>query len=48
MEELKLYLKENPDKIQRILEYYNYHSITINNNEIRFAKIEAITLVVVE
>lgn len=39
MEELKLYLKENPDKIQRILEYYNYHSITINNNEIRFAKI---------
>lgn len=40
MEELKLYLKENPDKIQRILEYYNYHSITINNNEIRFAKID--------
>lgn len=39
MEELKLYLKENPDKIQKILEYYNYHSITINNNEIRFAKI---------
>lgn len=39
MEELKLYLKENPDKIQRILEYYNYHSITINNNEIRCAKI---------
>lgn len=39
MEELKLYLKENPDKIKRILEYYNYHSITINNNEIRFAKI---------
>lgn len=39
MEELKLYLKENPDKIQRILEYYNYHSITINNNEVRFAKI---------
>ena len=39
MEELKLYLKENPDKIQRILEYYNYHSVTINNNEIRFAKI---------
>ena len=39
MEELKLYLKENPDKIQRILEYYNYHSITINKNEIRFAKI---------
>lgn len=38
MEELKLYLKENPDKIQRILEYYNYHSITINNNEIRCAK----------
>lgn len=40
MEELKLYLKENPDKIQRILEYYNYHSITINNNEIRCAKID--------
>jgi hypothetical protein len=40
MEELKLYLKENPDKIKRILEYYNYHSITINNNEIRFAKID--------
>lgn len=39
MEELKLYLKENPDKIKRILEYYNYHSITINNNEVRFAKI---------
>lgn len=39
MEELKLYLKENPDKIQRILEYYNYHSITINNNEIRCAKV---------
>lgn len=39
MEELKLYLKENPDKIQRILEYYNYHSITINNNELRFAKV---------
>lgn len=39
MEQLKLYLKENPDKIKRILEYYNYHSITINNNEIRFAKI---------
>lgn len=39
MEKLKLYLKENPDKIKRILEYYNYHSITINNNEIRFAKI---------
>lgn len=39
MEELKLYLKENPDKIQRILEYYNYHSITINDNEIRCAKV---------
>lgn len=39
MKELKLYLKENPDKIQRILEYYNYHSITINNNEIRCAKV---------
>ena len=39
MEGLKLYLKENPDKIQRILEYYNYHSITINNNEIRCAKV---------
>lgn len=39
MEELKLYLKENPDKIKRILEYYNYHSITINNNEIRCAKV---------
>lgn len=40
MEELKLYLKENPDKIQRILEYYNYHSINITDKEIRCAKID--------
>ena len=39
MEELKLYLKENPDKIQRILEYYNYHSINITYKEIRCAKV---------
>lgn len=38
MEELKLYLKENPDKIKKILEYFNYHSITVNNSEIRCAK----------
>lgn len=40
MEELKLYLKENPDKIKRILEYYNYHSINITDKEIRCAKID--------
>lgn len=39
MEELKLYLKENPDKIQRILKYYNYHSINITDKEIRCAKV---------
>lgn len=38
MEELKQYLKENPDKIKKILEYFNYHSITVNNSEIRCAK----------
>lgn len=39
MEELKLYLKENPDKIKKILEYYNYHSINITDKEIRCAKV---------
>ena len=38
MEELKQYLKENPNEIEKILKYFKYHSISINNEEIRCAK----------
>jgi len=35
---MKEYLKNNPKQIEKILNYYNYHSINITNNEIRCAK----------
>lgn len=38
MNELKEYLKNNPNEIEKTLKYYKYHSITINNEEIRCAK----------
>ena len=38
MEELKQYLKENSNEIEKILKYFKYHSISINNEEIRCAK----------
>lgn len=40
MNELKEYLKNNPNEIEKILKYYKYHSISINNEEIRCAKPE--------
>lgn len=36
---MKEYLKNNPEQIEKILSYYNYHSINITDKEIRFAKI---------
>ena len=36
---MKEYLKNNPEQIEKILNYYNYHSINITDKEIRFAKI---------
>ena len=38
MNELKQYLKNNPNETEKILKYYKYHSISINNDEIRCAK----------
>ena len=38
MNELKEYLKNNPNEIKDILKYYGYHSINITNKEIRCAK----------
>lgn len=38
MEELKQYLKENSNEIEKILKYYGYHSINITDKEIRCAK----------
>lgn len=35
---MKEYLKNNPNEIEKILKYYKYHSISINNDEIRCAK----------
>ena len=36
---MKEYLKNNPEQIEKILSYYNYHSINITDKEIRCAKI---------
>ena len=38
MNELKEYLKNNPNEIEKILKYYKYHSINITDKEIRCAK----------
>lgn len=38
MNELKEYLKNNPNEIEKILKYYGYHSINITDKEIRCAK----------
>lgn len=38
MNELKEYLKNNTNEIEKILKYYKYHNISINNEEIRCAK----------
>lgn len=35
---MKEYLKNNPEQIEKILKYYNYHSINITDKEIRCAK----------
>lgn len=35
---MKEYLKNNPEQIEKILSYYNYHSINITDKEIRCAK----------
>lgn len=36
---MKEYLKNNPEQIEKILSYYNYHSINITDKEIRCAKV---------
>ena len=36
---MKEYLKNNPEQIEKILSYYNYHSINITGKEIRCAKV---------
>lgn len=36
---MKEYLKNNPEQIEKILTYYNYHSINITDKEIRCAKV---------
>ena len=37
---MKEYLKNNPEQIEKILNYYGYHSINITDKEIRCAKID--------
>ena len=41
---MKEYLKNNPEQIEKILNYYGYHSINITDKEIRCAKIERIVV----
>lgn len=36
---MKEYLKNNPEQIEKILSYYNYHSVNITDKEIRCAKV---------